>query len=531
MILRCCSNKHQLNTPISILPQTGSCPEGELEYRHRGDLLCYHLTPKLPFSKSLAACRATGGRLATIYSQEHNDLLYSMLTESAFIGAVARGHMLRHPLGDSGPGVIWSWTSGERPDYTNVLPIETRGFYKQPDGTGFEGCMELMLHSILENDPGNSFWGDTDCRAPKPGICVRRKDFVQLPNVHKKHGYELGLRRGRRASCSEGFSRVAVKRFGDIQGSRSTCLSERQTADNFTTATEQCRLLNPTATIARPSILAGRRRWKSAHGAGKKALVWAGADRRNAALQWRWQEDSRDVTRHAWAAGEPQDTVGADCAAYDPTRRGMVATNCEEELEFVCETLPHGCATEYHVSASGLECVRNVQKGCKGTEDYTGKPTEKACTAKLCPISCPSGYTQFGLKCLMVSDTTSWSSDIEEMCQARKMRIMRPLNPLENEFLRRQTERLGCPLWILADSTNSTQKRPFSFSRWHRYASYGLPREPNEPATKGEPTWCAIIWYDGDWMDVDCFGEFPAVCERPISWAECAKGIEMLKAM
>ena len=197
-----------------------------------------------------------------------------------------------------------------------------------------------------------------------------------------------------------------------------------------------------------------------------------------------------------------------------------MAMNCQAQLEFVCETLPHGCATGYYVSASGLGCVRNSQQGCEGSEDYTGEPNEKACTAKLCPLSCPSDYYQLGLKCLMANDTASWAFNHAHHCQSRYMRIIQPLNREENEFLRRQTKRIGSSLWITA-----TDK----FSYWHRYVAYGLPKEPNEPTSDQRHASCAIVWYDGEWMDVDCFGEFPAICERPIVWTECAEELKKLK--
>ncbi|XP_043210651.1 uncharacterized protein LOC122375364 [Amphibalanus amphitrite] len=515
------------NKKTSIYDHVGGCWPGEVSYRLGEDIICYSLTPKLPFALALAACRNISGRLATIHSQEHNDVLYKMLNESAFIGAVARKHMVSHPLGDFGPGIIWSWMNGEAPVFTNVLQTETEGFFKQPDGGGFEGCMELMKHPVLENDPGNGFWGDTDCRAPKPALCARMGHVKRPLSKYPEKQWQFELRKDRRAACATGFSRVGVTWAGESH-SRSTCLSERQDAGDFTEATRRCQEMNPTATVARPSRLAGRRRWVPSLSAGEVGLQWAGADRRNALFQWQWQVDGSRVPPSAWAAGEPRDGPGEDCAAYDPARRGMVATDCQNKLEFICETAAHGCASGFHVSATGLECVRDDWKDCDGSEEYVDTPNKKACTAKLCPLGCPSGYHQLGHKCLLVNDTASWFKENSNGCRKQMMRVMIPKDPTENEFLRRQTQRTGRPLWMVYSKATG-------FSRWHQYDSYGLPGEPNEPTTLPRrpvkiSLTCPIIWFDGEAMDVDCFGEFPVVCQRLIKWKDCAEAVEKLKA-
>ncbi|KAF0290636.1 hypothetical protein FJT64_011186 [Amphibalanus amphitrite] len=463
-----------------------ACWPGEVSYRLGEDLFCYSLTPKLPFALALAACRNISGRLATIQSQEHNDVLYKMLNESAFIGAVARKHMVSHPLGDFGPGIIWSWMNGEAPVFTNVLQTETEGFFKQPDGGGFEGCMELMKHPVLEDDPGNGFWGDTDCRAPKPALCAP-------------------------SSGSALFGFMWPMLLGNSGG------------DSFLTGVPS--KMEETGVLAE---LAGRRRWVPSLSAGEVGLQWAGADRRNALFQWQWQADGSRVPPSAWAAGEPRDGPGADCAAYDPTRRGMVATDCQNKLEFICETAAHGCASGFHVSATGLECVRDDLKDCDGSEEYVDTPNRKACTAKLCPLGCPSGYHQLGHKCLLVNDTASWFKENSNGCRKQMMRVMIPKDPTENEFLRRQTQRTGRPLWMVYSKATG-------FSRWHQYVSYGLPGEPNEPTTLPRrpvkiSLTCPIIWFDGEAMDVDCFGEFPVVCQRLMKWKDCAEAVEKLKA-
>ncbi|XP_037072178.1 uncharacterized protein LOC119093335 [Pollicipes pollicipes] len=141
-------------TSLQALTPAAGCRPDELPFRYCGNLLCHSLTPALPFAAALRTCARAGGRLATVYSQAHNDQLYGMLTRSAYIGAVARQRMVRHPRGEpAGPGVIWAWLSGEPAHFTNMLPSETPGFYRQPDGGGFEGCVELMRHRVLHDDP------------------------------------------------------------------------------------------------------------------------------------------------------------------------------------------------------------------------------------------------------------------------------------------------------------------------------------------------------------------------------------------
>ena len=501
----------------------GVCRPDEVGYQLGEDVYCYSLTPKLPFALALAACRNMSGRLATVHSQQHNALLYAMLTEPAFIGAVARRHVARHPLGDAGPGVIWSWLSGHAPSFTNVLYTETAGFYRQPDGGGFEGCMEMLKHPVLQEDPGNGFWGDTDCRASKRALCGRLARAERPVSSYPSREWRFEPRPDRRARCAAGFSRVGVRRSGELS-SRSTCLSGRQPAGTFTEATQRCQQLDPTATVSRPARLAGRRRWQSPHSGTEVGLHWAGADRRNPHLQWQWQEDGGRVPPTAWAAGEPRGGLGADCAAFDPVRRALVAADCQARLEFLCESTPHGCAAGFHVSATGLQCIRDDQRGCHGSEQYLGQPNDRACTARLCPVGCPSGYTQLGLKCLQTNDTASWFAESSSGCQKQRMRVMKPVSQRENEFMRRHAQRTGRPLWLQYPDGGG-------FDRWHRYVSHGLPSEPNEPlpSEPNEPAAparvsgsCAIAWFDGEWMDVDCLGEFPVVCERPISWNDCA---------
>ncbi|XP_037072193.1 uncharacterized protein LOC119093348 [Pollicipes pollicipes] len=262
-------------TSLQALTPAAGCRPDELPFRYCGNLLCHSLTPALPFAAALRTCARAGGRLATVYSQAHNDQLYGMLTRSAYIGAVARQRMVRHPRGEpAGPGVIWAWLSGEPAHFTNMLPSETPGFYRQPDGGGFEGCVELMRHRVLHDDPGNGKWGDTDCRISKPAICTRmvhvsREQPSKTPQQRPSNApFNFTASHSPRATCPAGFRRASVGRVGDAAGrQRSACLSEQQ------------------------------------------------------------PEDETPVPRAAWTAGEPRDETPLDCAAFDAARRGLYAAD------------------------------------------------------------------------------------------------------------------------------------------------------------------------------------------------------------
>ena len=139
-------------------------------------------------------CIVGGGHLASLHSQEDQDLLQSMITgNTAWIGYHDRAAEAgctddRHPgIGGAIEATSFIWTDGTASDYENWAagePNDWQDGQAMCDGTGNEDCTEMWQ--------GGATWNDADCDGSKPYICGYPGPPASVGAVNVATGLPMG---------------------------------------------------------------------------------------------------------------------------------------------------------------------------------------------------------------------------------------------------------------------------------------------------------------------------------------------------
>jgi len=132
-------------TPTTTTPRVPSCPRGA----HKLHNSCFHTNTEKFFTNHQARgyCTGLGMQLASVHSQEENDLLRGLLVNKRVWG-------MWIGLGDAREEGVYEWADGTQRDYTNW-----RASTDEPSTGSDADC--AVMYGRAENNQGS--WGDYWC--------------------------------------------------------------------------------------------------------------------------------------------------------------------------------------------------------------------------------------------------------------------------------------------------------------------------------------------------------------------------------